>query len=394
MEKANPLLFSQDRVEQYPFQYDELKQFITTKDASGISLPYQQENRYATEGDYLDFLLYRTSDNDTSINLEKKLACEYALYQVQNQKSQGKLPKEIEMSLGDVMKLKANSDEWYKQIMSILETINAIELDTTMFKKANNDIGSSSLMMKDGSHMNIYNNKNVSMLDIHQNESNITVEEIQDNKSTEIVLQELTAYLLSNSIKKGIDVKPSRVDDPVEFLKSGIDSILNETSQSEKLISEARKRSIKRSNTYKNARELETAFEDLQLAHSFLTKQFEHDREEYTRDLEKLTYTNKELQHKVLNYHSSLLASEVNVSNLEVELKDLKESGQSNVSVFSPVSLSSNVSTGLNSISIMRNEFKKMLTDTQRKYEKELDKERNEKEILERELQALKESKI
>ncbi|EDO16774.1 hypothetical protein Kpol_526p27 [Vanderwaltozyma polyspora DSM 70294] len=391
MERANPLLFSQERIDEYPLKYDELKQYLNAKDSNGSFLPLHQENMMHTEGDYLDFLLYRKNDNDTSIDLNKKLACEFALYQVQKQKRQGGLPKELSVSVDKLMKLKPQSQDWNEQMMSILESINAIELDTSVLKPNGGDLGNSMLIGKEGTHMNGFASKNVSVSNLlHNGEKSLSPDDIPDNRNPDVIIQELTSYLLSNAITKGIVVKPERVDDPVEFLKSSIDSIINESSQNERLITEARKQSIKRSNTYKNSKELEIAFKDLQLAHNFLTKQFENDREEYSRDIEKLTSNNNELQQKVLNYHSSLLTAENTMDELEKKLKEEKLKNTHTEQIFSPVTPMSASSNNSQSITIMRNEFKKMLSDTQKRYEQELEEERQARFRLEKELESLK----
>ncbi|CCE63068.1 hypothetical protein TPHA_0D04340 [Tetrapisispora phaffii CBS 4417] len=414
MEKANPLLFSVGRLEEYPLEYAELKQYMTATDGNRAITPfYHQDGVAVTDRDYLDFLLYRSNDNDTEIDLDKKLTSEYALYQVQKQKKNGGLPKDLHLPMEQVLELKPKSDEWYQHMLSIMENINGIELDMALLKSMNPSTNSSSMggvlsanhssvallnnmdttISSDVNSKKVMKNRNNSVLDVmNPNESIMTIEDIQDKKQSEMLVQELTAYLISTSIKKGIDVKPPMVDDPVDFLKGAIDFITNEISQHQKVIKEARQNTIKRSKSYKSTKELETAFKDLQLAHSFLTRKFQNDREEYTKDIERLSATNRELQQKILNYHSSIIASENKVTALEKELKELRldminkpvNSSREDISPSSPVSASSN------SITIMRNEFKKMLTETQKKHELELMAEKDSRLQLEAELARLR----
>lgn len=156
---------------------------------------------------------------------------------------------------------------------------------------------------------------------------------------------------------------------------------------------------------YTQKKELETAFEDLQLAHSFLTKQFEKDRAEHIQNVEQLQNTNKELHQKILECHSNLSQSETKLQEMDIEVKRLKESSSLENDFVRNIDLSSPVPSPINllnpesptlsngnghSFSIMKMEFKRMLAESQRKYEREIQEERESRMHVEKELEAFK----
>lgn len=395
--KANPLLFSPERYEEYPLKYDELKEYLFSQNPSH---PHHN-NRPYTSVDYFDYLLYTSKNDNSEIDLDRKLVSEFALYYVQkNRRNSG----DSAPTLNDLLKLKLGSKEWYEMMLEILESINTTGMNQLTRENKNNSFPNSKRAKS---------STNTAGVDNFNSSTNHAADATDD---TDEVLQELTSFLMSNSIQKGIDIKPIPLDDPVNFLKNGINSILNTCVNLEKttplLSASSNPSADQEKNTSNKLDELETAFNDLQLAHNFLTKQFENDRAEYVQDIEKLTRTNRELQDRLLNYHSNLNKTEKKIYDLEQMNKELEEansklsSNKSNFSISSPVSSpatwdpaspssigSPTGGSGSRSLSIMTGEFKKVLTSTQRKYERELAEEREHRYKLEKELAMLKSEK-
>lgn len=362
MVRASPMLFSRERYEEYPMEYAELKHYLTS---NGIEeFPRRQPKPY-THVDYLDYLLYRDDETGSTIDLNKKLLCEYALYQVQSHRG-----IEGSVTMEKLMSLEPRSLEWYECVTSLLETINATNLDIPLLQGSD---GTSSPGKERPEGVQRSN----------------TI--IKKNRE----LQELTSFVLSNAIKKGIELKPVNMDNPLEFLKNAIETIIASSSQPQK-------------EEDPQMDSLETAFKDLQLAHSFLTKQFENDRNEYLQNIEILQRTNKELQQKLLDYHSDLSQAENKLQETERELEENnKRASQPQRKSFnitspilsgdawnepSPGSAKSfnSAATNAHSITIMRTEFKRLLVESQRRYEKELQEERDARLKLEKELESLR----
>lgn len=387
------MLFSPERYEEYPLKYDELKQYLLSQNPSH---PHHNSRPY-TSIDYFDYLLYRNKNDESEIDLDKKLVSEFALYYVQKERMNS---DDISPTLKELLKLHPGSSEWYEMMLRVLESINTTGIDQ-LTKENNNNFPNSK---------RVRSSTNMGGKDKFNNSANHI--DNADNDKNEI-LQELTSFLMSNSIQKGIDIKPIPLDDPVKFLKNGINSILDTCVSLEKTTSSPltspNAAAIQEEDSSKKLEELETAFSDLQLAHNFLTKQFENDRAEYVQDIEKLTRTNRELQDKLLNYHSNLSKTEKKLCDLEQVNKELEKtnnklnSNKYNFSISSPASSpitwdpsspssigSPTSGSGSRSLSIMTSEFKKVLTNTQRKYEKELSDEREHRYKLERELALLK----
>lgn len=395
--RANPLLFCPERYEEYPLKYDELKQYLLSQNPSH---PHHN-NRPYTSIDYFDYLLYRSENDDSEIDLDKKLVSEFTLYCVQKKYSNS---SDLNPTLNELLKLQPDSTEWYETMLKILESINTTGIN--QLTKENNNIFPTSKRVRSSTNMGA--------ADKFINGSNNSGDA---NDEANEILQELTSFLMSNSIQKGIDIKPIPLDDPVNFLKNGINSILDTCVNLERNTSSPSTShsgsAIQEEDSSKKLEGLETAFKDLQLAHNFLTKQFESDRAEYVQDIEKLTRTNRELQDKLLNNHSSLNKTEKKLFDLEQKNKELEKANNklnSHKHVFSvsspvsspatwdpssPSSIGSPTSgSGSRSLSIMSGEFKKVLTSTQRKYEKELSDERKHRYKLERELALLKSENV
>lgn len=337
LSRANPVLVSQDRCDEYPMEYDELKHYLAS---NGVEdLPTRRTKTY-TNVDFLDHLLYKSG---ASVDFDRKVACEYALYLIQSEKRE-----RSSVDIESLMALKPKSREWYESVVGLLESINASDLEFPQY-------GGETLKRS---------------------------KTIVKNRSD---LQELTSFVLSNAVKKGIDLEPNNMDDSLEFLKAAFDTICSGSGAKQDPIQKD---------------PLETAFKDLQLAHSYLTKQFENDRNEYLENIEKLNRTNKELQQRLLDYHSDLSQIEEKLQRAELELACSKEK-QRSMHITSPIfshdswteaSPGSAKSTNSNaySIPIMRTEFKRLLTESQRRYEKELQEERAARAELQKELESLK----
>ncbi|CCC66944.1 hypothetical protein NCAS_0A03860 [Naumovozyma castellii] len=405
LKKANPVLFSEERYDEYPLDGEELMQYLST------SSTINNHSRPLTNVDYSDYLVYGKDDgsNHQEIDLDKKLISEFILFLIQSRQhdsNDAENNKHKSIKFEEFLKMEPYSKRWYNCILDVLEQGNATEVvDLSM------------------------SNKILSEFIRKGNERDLV-------KADDQTLEELTSYLLSSAIKRGIDIKPVRLDDPVAFLKNGIDCILNSVDSSSLAPSQEldhnddseNKPSSQENEIGKNKdieqsmalgeresettmEEMKTAFKDLQLAHNFLTKRFEHDRVGYSQDIEKLTRTNRELQEKLLSYHSSLTKTEKKLQEAEKASKELKTKNDnyssprtlSNTSnplnspilspeLWGPPSPGSiNSNAGAHSISIMRNEFKRIITETQKKHEKELSEERKKRLDLEEELKKLKE---
>lgn len=338
MGRANPVLLSDNRCDEYPMEYNELKHYLATNSIEDF--PRRRSKAY-THIDFMDHLLYKSG---ASVDLDKKLACEYALFLVQSEEHEP-----ANYNVESLMALKPRSLEWYESVVNLLGSINAPDLD------------------------------------IPRVSGRDTLKRTRTLVKTKSDLQELTSFVLSNAIKKGIELEPVNMDDSVEFLKAAFETISSSSND-------------KQDPMQKD--QLETAFKDLQLAHSFLTKQFENDRNEYLENIDKLQRTNKELQQRLLDYHSDLSQAEVKLQETERELNNSRER-QKSFHITSPIfsrdswndaSPVSAKSTNSNtySIPIMRTEFKRLLTESQRKYERELQEEREARAELQRQLDNLK----
>lgn len=408
---ANPLLFAPERVDEYPLDPVELSQFLNNFSVN--------RERPFTAVDQMDYLFY-TDPSTQELDLSKKMACEYAMFQLQSYKNK----KEISdpMTFEQLMKLDLNSKDWFDNLLLLLDSINGTKLDLNKLK----------ILEENTQLLDDKLDKSKTMLNEEGTNDTSLI-----NESGEDVVHEITSYLLSNSIKKGIMVKPSEnVNDPLKFLKNGIDSIIDtayENSKNNNSIShdnsfshdnsvnddsedhigkiEDEDNNTNKKDLQSKLDEMTTAFKDLKLAHNFLTKQFANDRNDYLKDIERLTKTNKELQNKLFANQSEMTKLEDKLHKLELE--DLKKPEfdailprtPSATEVTSPILSNverwlpntpngipdNNSTSNLNSpsISIMRNEFKRLLTETQRKYEKEISHERDIRKQLETELKLV-----
>ena len=412
------------------------------------------------------------------------------------------LPLGITSVPEDLDRVQRGSPEWYAMLLKLLESINATNVNLKSIIGENGDgsslgsgvIGSGSVSAGTGTGAGGSGGNGGSL----NGAGSTDVKKDQKRRGIQDQLQDVISYVLSNSIRYGVDVRPNVNDgpaknDPIVFLKDIIDSILkqavdkksetgnnndhdgsgqqsSETSNTGSANTnsngtksgtlnekpahssplgdqEARSKDSKANEDEKEKskdkqiHELNIALSDLQLAHNFLTRQFESDRLEYSRDIEKLTRTNRELQEKLLNYHSDLVKAENKLQKAELKLDSLTSLSQtlkpetlskhdtgtpssglespfrdvtfpdmvspldvatargtssvdgSNSTPGTPVgntNLELGSSIPSNSLSIMQNEFKKLLTETQRRYETEINRERNLRLQLEKELEERK----
>ena len=443
------------------------------------------------------------------IDIERKLACEFAIYlaRMEAQKVEmggHSVATRNNISFEDLDRVQRGSPEWYAMLLKLLESINATNVNLKSIIGENGDgsslgsgvIGSGSASSGTGTGAGGGGSgSNGSSLN---GAGSTDVKKDQKRRGIRDQLQDVISYVLSNSIRYGVDVRPNVNDgpaknDPIVFLKDIIDSILkqavdkrskagnnNDHDGSGQQSSETPNTGSANTNSNgtksgtlnekpahssslgdqeagskdskanedekekskdKQIHELNIALSDLQLAHNFLTRQFENDRLEYSRDIEKLTRTNRELQEKLLNYHSDLVKAENKLQKAELKLDSLTSLSQSlkpetllkhdtgtpssglespfrdvtfpdmvspldvattrgtssvdgsNSTPGTPVgntNLELGSSIPSNSLSIMQNEFKKLLTETQRRYETEINRERNLRLQLEKELEERK----
>ena len=428
MHKANPLLFAPERYDQYPLNHQELMQYLTSASSSGATVC----PRPVTATDEFDYLLYMdgSSSNRSSaspehltntipstvntgimeLDLDKKLACEFAIYQTHMRNKQDDINGRTNSTykikdFNELLQMKVGSNEWFDEMLHLLESINATNIDLSSISDmaiSSKDISVRKTVIGDGQTSN-------------NTEGSLRID------TSDIDMQDTISYILSNAIKNGVDIKPQfkettsgvkNQSNEKEYLRNIIDSMIAMAKINREKISSVTE--DKEANDGK-VKEMNTALNDLQLAHNFLTRQFESDRIEYSKDIEKLTKTNRELQEKLLNYHSNLTKTENELLETQekLQMKELNPIIEGNntpllkglgddLGFLSPLTvdrdnvrssqssldskgeLKSDGKGSSYSLTLMRNEFKKLLTETQRKYETELAKEREMRKELEK----------
>lgn len=364
LQSANPILFSAEEYDRYPTTHVELKQYLEA--------PHAPE-RPATIIDYLDSILFCEEDNE--IDLKKKLSVEYALYKASGLASSVASLEELQnwctqISNGDGRNVDQETKEkLYSSLLAGLQSVSIENVSALALMSANL-----------GRNGDDYDRSLSSSRHLQQSQ-----------------MEELTSYLISSSLQKGIDLKPIEKQQPLpddmNFLKQCIDDLISKC--------EAKEQVVRVQSPVKSSSELELALKDLQLAHSFLTKKFEGDRNEYIHNIERLSKTNKELSNELQSFQSQISDLKENCKNLEDQRKKLKDElsqssfvtprAQSSADVSFPMSPTSDMSSPSGSgrpysLAIMRAEFKKILSETQKKYERELQEERQTRKQLEKEL--------
>ena len=82
LKKSNPLLFTPERYDEYPLDPIELAQFLNKSLEQDSNNNTLLRERPFTAVDQLDYLFYLDSSTQ-ELDLDKKLAVEYALFQLQ-----------------------------------------------------------------------------------------------------------------------------------------------------------------------------------------------------------------------------------------------------------------------------------------------------------------------
>lgn len=387
LQSSNPLLFSRSQYGEYPTGYAELKRYLQQHHTTPRPL---QPNAV----DYHDSMMF--SKRDDEIDLEKKLAVEYALFKAMEKYTDGKLLTQSEVSFTKLQLLNKKIHLLKAKKEGATDPCEQNDLNEQLLD-LNNDFCDQLLQA-----LYSINFEYVSSHDSTGHSQNF--DQSLANKSmtiqTDDHVEELTSYLISSAIQKGIELKPdnetpdSSNEDSgtTQFFKSCIDSLLDKCSNNENL------------QIDDDVSELQTALKDLQLAHSFLTKKFENDRTEYLHNIDKLNRTNKELSQELLNYHARLSDMEQKCKRFQEEKTQLQQEQYSKVTkgclespsipppdVYpaSPMSIGSSGS-GSYSFSVVRAEFKKILADMQKKHEKALQEEVEKRTTLEEELNRLR----
>ncbi|CAL9733576.1 protein Pea2p [Monosporozyma servazzii] len=433
LKKSNPLLFAPERYDEYPLDPIELSQFLNNslqqEDNSNLL-----RDRPFTSVDQLDYLFY-VDPKTQELDLEKKMAVEYALFQLQllrqdNDELNDKITSFEELR-GDDLK----TVDGLRDLLLTLNSVNGLELDLNKLNLLDTKFTDESAEMaqKTGNNNNTgntdgsVNDLNSEKLNTKQDAKYNKFNHTHNNKRNDDDIQQLTSYLLSNTIKEGIELRPQGgMNDSTEFLKNCMDSLIKIAVQNKNDTSNTKTHSSNDSevDNQQYARdpdsfdqkyqaletkltEMTTAFNDLKLAHSFLTKQYENDHNDSSKDIEKLSRTNKELQEKLLSYHSSLAKREAKdnrSSNEHSRTNSIFNSPSKNLS--SPVlgysdnwipqtpstSEANGDGTSINSpsLSMMKSEFRRLLTETQRRYEREISQERQKRKQLQAELNLVK----
>lgn len=143
--------------------------------------------------------MYTSKSDKSEIDLDKKLVSEFALYYVQKNRRNS---DELAPTLNDLLKLEPGSKEWYELMLEILESINTTGMNQLARENKNSFPNSKRAR----------SSTNTAGTDNFSKSSNRAADATDDTKE---VLQELTSFLMSNSIQKGIDIKPIPLDDPV-----------------------------------------------------------------------------------------------------------------------------------------------------------------------------------
>ncbi|AET40288.1 Pea2p Ecym_5548 [Eremothecium cymbalariae DBVPG len=352
--ESNRGMFSTDKLDLYPRNYEDLKQFLlvhsleddkcdTLVDTGVSYLPRQKTMGKAAMMD---------------IDIEKKLFLEYAKYKANGSPQDRFLklllePKEKELLLGMAGVLREQVDT-YEQVF-----------------------------------------KDKSLLWDRQSR-----QQLQEGQH----LEEVASYLISSMIQKGIEIQSqgdsTETLDTRDMCKLCIDSLLEQcqtvVAQGPSIENSSESDVKAEKSRHSNAGELKTAFQDLQLAHKFLTEKFEDDRKQYLQQIEQLERTNRELQQELLNYHSQLSKAREQINKLESATPPTSVSTEHNTPIQdifskSPPSMgstSSISSPASMSFVIMKQEFKKLLSETQNKYERELKDERDLRKKLEAQLSS------
>ncbi|AGO13993.1 AaceriAGR135Cp [[Ashbya] aceris (nom. inval.)] len=342
--KSNKMAFSEARLALYPTSYEELKSFLTNHtldDADGGDVAVGLREQYV-DGERLSRM------NELELDIEKKLFSEYAKYRVRA----------------------APQDRFLKLLVEqheagLLEGIVAVLQEQ------------------------------LAVYEQHVSEGSLA----PPGKQASQELEEIASYLISSMIQNGIEIQTQgqvgQTLDTKEICMRCIDQLLDSGSVSAGTSMPSRSCTP----TVKEQRpeqldELYTAFEDLQLAHKFLTEKFESDRKQYLTEIEQLNRTNRELQQELSNYQSRLSQAREQIGKLESMTPPTSVSTDRNTpprDMFpkSPPSIGSNASASSPvsaSFIMMKQEFKKLLNETQNKYERELREERELRKRLESQL--------
>ena len=397
MKKANPLLFAPERYDQYPLQPQELMQYLTSASAAVAPRP-------ATTTDELDYLLYTNSgkngngSNDAAPNLDldldKKLACEFALYQThmhnQEQKKGTEKKGKGQLDFTQLTTLRVGSEEWFEEMLGLMESINATNIDLDALRGGPETRSKTLSMVGDSTGMAM----SAATIAVGSNGAKMGGNDAGEATATKDIpssgadeLQEVISYILSSAIKSGVDIRPKAVSDgsQQEFLRTLVDEMLQRANNSS--VTAASSASAADDSAQKN-NELNTALGDLQLAHTFLTKQYENDRSTHAQDIAKLTRANRELQEKILQYHDDL-------HNAQEQLRETHTSVGAGVGasaslpelpLISPSEEGSAPGSSSYSLGLMRTEFQRLLAESERNHEAELARERAARQELEKQL--------
>ncbi|AMD22220.1 HGL120Cp [Eremothecium sinecaudum] len=336
-------IFSSERIDHYPLEYEDLKKYLTEN-------AIEDENMRLIVDVDDSYLSGEGAGDGEEFDIQNKLYLEYANYRsgpaVQRQFLDvitERQEQELLVGMVDVLKEKVNI--YSRHIQELKDTI------------------------------------------AHQKHENPAE---HDHR-----LDELLSYMLSAMIKGGVDFH-SQVEtrDTLELCRKGIDILL------ERCLAEKRKSNAQlRNSSWTDINgapeaELKTALEDLQLAHRFLTERYRADRKQSMKQIEYLSKVNKDLQQELLSYHSRFCQARDQIQAFDVtppstisthntppseDLQKSPRSVQSNLSVQTSTSAS---------FQVMKKEFKKMLNETQYRYEMELKQERELRRKLEEQISS------
>lgn len=214
----------------------------------------------------------------------------------------------------------------------------------------------------------------------------------QSTREQKQQLEELAAYLLSSMIRVGIEFRSDvYTRDIIDLCRKGIDVLLENLNRG--VYNGGKGKELRNDSDGGGVcgqafeSDLSTAFQDLQLAHRFLTERFRDDRKQYLDQIDQLNKRNKKLKQELLgkdlqSHRSRNFTGKLDSVSLAQSMPTSLRDGFENSLEFKDDKLGSQ-STALTSFHVMKQEFKKLLDEIQSKYEKELHEEREIRRNLE-----------
>lgn len=324
--------------------------------------------------DFYDSLTY---SNKKIIDFDKKILNEFAIlrFLLSKRDNNNHLPSynDLEILLNEKDKSNKNKNKNDSILLSIIGN-SYLNLLVSLLNCDNENKNN----FKFSNDSNTLNNS------INSNNDNLKIE-----NDIEQLIKYLLPYLIKNNIKIDLNFQNDKKNSK-EFLKHCIDSLINSKSLKLPHNDTNISNNSKLNSDNNEFLEIKTAFNDLKLAHKFLTEQFKNERFLHNNDIERLQMTNKELQEKLLIYHSDLTLATENLKTEIHKRQSLIDSNNNNTTTNDILNTTDTTNVNQYSLNIVRNEFKKILIEKQKNYDDELKKERDLRLQLEKEVFSLR----